>query len=383
MMHESGKVIVVLGGAVDADGRLSPYVQLRLDAAMRHYREGHTPRIILSGKGPRSSANRQHLLPTEAEAMGAYLVAQGVPAEAILKEEESTDTAENIFFTRVRYLDPNGWRRPLIVTSAFHVPRVKVIADWVLGDGYQPEFSGAPNGPMSGEELTRRTQAEDRYLRDLVRNIQSRSERGDVDAIRRGAVRWRSWMTEIWTVDIQGLDDGETAMQKQIEFSEAITRKYPEQVVLVTTRSRDGKANVMAVGWVTIASGEPPMFVLGIDDGAYTFELIRQTEQFVVAFPSEQTASQTLFAGTHSGRDKDKFADAGIAVQEGVAVKAPLIRDAVANFECKLVQVVQPGDCPLVIGQVVAAHVNADANLRRLYTLAKGYALGGVRPMRQ
>ena len=172
-------------------------------------------------------------------------------------------------------------------------------------------------------------------------------------------------------------------MQKQIEFSEAIIRKYPEQVVLITTRSREGKANVMAVGWVTIASGEPPMFVLGIDDGAYTYELIRQTEEFVVAFPPEQMASQTLFAGTHSGRDQDKFAEVNIAVQDGVIVKAPLIRDAVANFECKLVQVVQPGDCPLVIGQVVAAHVNEDETVRRLYTLAKGYVLGGVRPRQQ
>jgi flavin reductase (DIM6/NTAB) family NADH-FMN oxidoreductase RutF len=172
-------------------------------------------------------------------------------------------------------------------------------------------------------------------------------------------------------------------MQKHVKFSEAITRKYPEQVVLVTTRSRQGQANVMAVGWVTIASGEPPMFVLGIDDGAYTFELIRQTQEFVVAFPSEQMASQTLFAGTHSGRDKDKFAEAGLSVQDGTAVKAPLIRDAVANFECMLLQVVKPGDCPLVIGQVVAAHVNEDETVRRLYTLAKGYVLGGVRPRQQ
>ncbi len=172
-------------------------------------------------------------------------------------------------------------------------------------------------------------------------------------------------------------------MQRQTVFSEAMARKYPEQVVLVTTRSREGKANVMAVGWVTIASGEPPMFVLGIDHDAYTFELIRQTEEFVVAFPSEHMDSQTLFAGSYSGRTKDKFAEADIAVQNGVDVKAPLIRDAVANFECKLVQVVQPGDCPLVIGQVVAAHVNQDETVRRLYTLAKGYVLGGVRLQQQ
>ena len=125
------------------------------------------------------------------------------------------------------------------------------------------------------------------------------------------------------------------------------------------------------------------MFILGIDDGAYTFELIRQTEEFVVAFPSEQMASQTLFAGTHSGREKDKFAEAGLSVQDGTAVKAPLIRDAVANFECMLLQVVKPGDCPLVIGQVVAAHVNEDETVRRLYTLAKGYVLGGVLPRQQ
>jgi len=168
-------------------------------------------------------------------------------------------------------------------------------------------------------------------------------------------------------------------MQKLIPFEQAIVRKYPEQVVLVTTRSREGKANVMTAGWSTIASEEPPMFVLGIADEAYTLELIRQTSQFVVAFPSEQMAEQALFAGSHSGRDRDKPAEANIGLQDGVAVKAPLIRDAVANFECTLVQMLKPGDCHLVIGQVVAAHVNTVAGLHRLYTLAKGHVLGGVR----
>ncbi len=46
-------------------------------------------------------------------------------------------------------------------------------------------------------------------------------------------------------------------MQNKCDIKTALLRKYPEQVVLVTTRSKDGKTNVMAVGWVAIASGDP------------------------------------------------------------------------------------------------------------------------------
>ena len=172
-------------------------------------------------------------------------------------------------------------------------------------------------------------------------------------------------------------------MQKPVEPAQALARKYPEQVVLVTTQAAAGRPNVMAVGWVAIASSKPPMFVLGIDAGAYTYELITQTKEFVVAFPSERMAQETLFAGSHSGRDTQKFAKAGIRTQAAAVVKAPLVADAAANFECTLVEITRPGDCPLIVGQVVAAHANQDESLRRLYTLAKGHKLGGVRPVKK
>lgn len=167
-------------------------------------------------------------------------------------------------------------------------------------------------------------------------------------------------------------------MQKQIEAAIAITRKYPESVVLVTTRNRDGHANVMAVGWFTIVSGEPLMFALGIDEGACTYDLIQETRQFVVAFPHAGMVKETLHAGSVHGHGRDKIAESGLKTQPGGVVQAPLLADAVANFECELVTIVKPGDCPVIIGQVVAAHVNDDAALRRLYTLAPNHVLGGV-----
>lgn len=171
-------------------------------------------------------------------------------------------------------------------------------------------------------------------------------------------------------------------MQKKISISKAIARKYPEQVVLVTTAKPKGGANVMAVGWVAIASSEPLMFVLAIDDGAYTYELIKKTKEFVVAFPNEDMAKEVLLAGSKHGHGCDKMTESGLQTQSASSVKAPLIADAVANFECKLVDIYQPGDCPLIIGKVVAGHENIKAGIKRLYTVGSGHKLSGIRPVK-
>lgn len=168
-------------------------------------------------------------------------------------------------------------------------------------------------------------------------------------------------------------------MQRETTPEQALPRKYPEQVVLVVTRAPDGHANVMAVGWTGIASGDPLMFMLGIDDGAYTYELIRATKSFVVAYPSEAMGAAVLHAGSVHGRGRDKLAETGLATAAATRVSAPLLTDAVANFECELADIVQPGDCPLVFGRVVAAHLNADPELHRLYTVASGHVMAGVR----
>ncbi|MDD4870446.1 MAG: flavin reductase family protein [Kiritimatiellae bacterium] len=168
-------------------------------------------------------------------------------------------------------------------------------------------------------------------------------------------------------------------MQKKTILKKASARKYPEQVVLVTTKNHKGKTNAMAVGWVAIASGEPMMFVLGIDNGAYTYELIQQTKEFVVAYPGEKMAKQVLYVGKNHGQNRDKIKECGMRIQKASKVRAPLVADAVANFECKLVDIFKPGDCPLVVGKVVAVHENRNPSVRRLYTVAPGHTMGSVR----
>lgn len=164
-------------------------------------------------------------------------------------------------------------------------------------------------------------------------------------------------------------------MQKQSSITEAWDRKYPEQVVLAITKSKDGRVNAMAIGWVCIVSDEPPMFLLGIDDPAYTLELIRESREFVISYPSVNMAKETLYFGTTHGHNIDKGKISGLKFEPASTIDVPILSDAVANFECRLVTEYRPGNCPLVVGEVVASSVNTDESVQRLNNVGKGYKL--------
>ncbi len=172
-------------------------------------------------------------------------------------------------------------------------------------------------------------------------------------------------------------------MQKKTTIQNALLKKYPEPVALIATTSKEGKKNVMAVGWYAIVSDEPFMFAVCIDKEAYTYQAIKDTNEFVLAFPSSEQAKETLFVGTHHGHKIDKVKECGIKLEDATNVKAPLVSDAVANFECVKEAEYQPGNCPIIIGKVVAAYVNINPDLKRLYTVAKGYKLSAVIPIKE
>lgn len=116
--------IVVLGGALapPRHGQLMPDLGAGADRvweAARLYRAGKAPLLILSGSGdPEESAT------SEAAAMRRLLLDFGVPAEAMLLEERSRNTAENARFS-AEILRARGLSAVLLVTSALHMERAR------------------------------------------------------------------------------------------------------------------------------------------------------------------------------------------------------------------------------------------------------------------
>lgn len=117
-------VMVVLGGGVSGPRLpLRPYPDLnsasdRLWHAVRLYRAGKAPRLLLSGGVTRKGDG------SEAEAMRRFLLDMGVPDSAMTLEGGSQDTSANATET-ARLLKGQGVDTVVLVTSASHMPRAR------------------------------------------------------------------------------------------------------------------------------------------------------------------------------------------------------------------------------------------------------------------
>ena len=76
----------------------------------------------------------------------------------------------------------------------------------------------------------------------------------------------------------------------------------------------------------------------------------------------------------------DFIAGQGTATQPTAKTNSVLLADTVVNFECILDSQLTTGDHMILVGRVVAAHVNQNPAIRSLYTLRSGYEMGGVVP---
>lgn len=81
---------IVVMGAAQYDGRPSPVFAARIDHAIELFHAGIAPRLIVTGG--KQAGDRT----TEAATARAYAEARGVPASAILAEEDSRSTVESI-----------------------------------------------------------------------------------------------------------------------------------------------------------------------------------------------------------------------------------------------------------------------------------------------
>ncbi|MHC4213087.1 MAG: flavin reductase family protein [Planctomycetota bacterium] len=164
-------------------------------------------------------------------------------------------------------------------------------------------------------------------------------------------------------------------MQNQVEFPEAVKTKYPEPIVIVIAKDKNGKANPVTLGWAMFASGKPLMMAVGIASKHYSIEAIGHSKSFTIAFPSADQADAALFFGSRSGREHDKFAEFDCKTEPAKEIDSVLLSDAVANFECTLESETIAGDHTIFIGKIVAAHKNPEQK-KRLYSIATGHKLG-------
>lgn len=138
----------------------------------------------------------------------------------------------------------------------------------------------------------------------------------------------------------------------------AFDKFKPESCVFVISVDKDGKPNGMIAGWNMKCSLNPPLFAVALSKNGYTHKLIRQSKEFVIAVPNEELKKEVEFFGSSHGSEVDKFKETKIETERAKFVKAPLIKNATINFECKLEREIDSGDHIIFIGRILTCYIN-------------------------
>ena len=115
-----------------------------------------------------------------------------------------------------------------------------------------------------------------------------------------------------------------------------------------------GKANFMAVAWVTRVNTKPQMLAIAAHKERHTRKGVEKNKAFSVCIPSVDMEEVTDYCGVVSGRDVDK--SKLFEVFYGKLETAPMIAECPLNIECKLTHVVELPTHGVFIGEIVEAY---------------------------
>jgi flavin reductase (DIM6/NTAB) family NADH-FMN oxidoreductase RutF len=147
----------------------------------------------------------------------------------------------------------------------------------------------------------------------------------------------------------------------KVKLSKAFTLIESGPVVLVTTN--DGKKNnIMTISW-TMVLDFTPVFAITTGEWNYSFAALRKTKECVISIPTVDMLDEVVGIGTCSGVDTDKFAKFKLTPVKGKKVKAPLIKECLANIECKVIDIVRKHN--IVVLEVIAAYFDSSRKEKR------------------
>ena len=113
----------------------------------------------------------------------------------------------------------------------------------------------------------------------------------------------------------------------------------------------------MTMGWHMVMEFSPALVGCLISSGNHSFELVRKSGQCVINIPTIDLASTVVKIGNCSGHDTDKFSEFDLTPKPGTHVRAPLVEECYANFECTLADDGWVNKYNLFVFEVVKAHV--------------------------
>lgn len=132
---------------------------------------------------------------------------------------------------------------------------------------------------------------------------------------------------------------------------------YPLPVVMVSCGRKHERPNIITVAWTGTICTNPPMVYISVRPERYSYNILKETREFVINLTTKELVMATDYCGVTSGRDVDKFIEMKLTPETSKIVKAPAIAESPVNIECQVTEILELGSHHMFLAQVVQVHV--------------------------
>src|SRR6056297_1702131 len=125
----------------------------------------------------------------------------------------------------------------------------------------------------------------------------------------------------------------------KIEVKEFKNSIQPSPYLVVSCHNEEGEYNALAVAYACNCSFDPPMVMVGIVPSRYSYNMVKETGEFVVNLASEELELDYI---------------------EGEEISAPILNDFPVNIECKVIDSIKTGSHEMFVGKIEYIHCDEE-----------------------
>ncbi len=135
------------------------------------------------------------------------------------------------------------------------------------------------------------------------------------------------------------------------------TMVYPVPAAMITCGDMT-ESNIITIAWTGTVCTNPAMTYISVRKKRYSYDLIKNSGEFVINLTTQSLVYATDYCGVKSGRDIDKFQQMKLTKEKATQVAAPLIAESPVNIECKVKDIIPLGSHDMFLAEVVAVNID-------------------------
>nr|WP_090172627.1 flavin reductase family protein [Eubacterium oxidoreducens] len=132
---------------------------------------------------------------------------------------------------------------------------------------------------------------------------------------------------------------------------------YPVPAVMVSCQRKGEEPNIITIAWCGTVCSDPPMVSISVRPKRYSYDIIKDTGEFVINLVTKELAFADDYCGVRSGRDENKFKKMHLTPVEVAHVNAPGIDESPVHIACKVKEIIKLGSHHMFLAQVVGVSV--------------------------